>query len=220
MLKRLFTLATFLLLFTYSQHALAQSKSLFFVYLNTNPDKEVLSEVATKALQAGHLDNIDNLHQQGKLVAAGPFEGGGGLFILKAESLEQAHLFLATDPAIKANRFIIEVYPFQFWNGGICETSEPYEMVTYQFCRLRSNPEGDFGDLQFNNRIFFANQYNQTEDVLCYAFYEDSTDGFALFNVAETSDVETIVKEHPSIKAGLIEFEIKPLWIAKGTFCE
>ncbi len=220
MYKRIIPLATVLILLILSQTVQSQNKSLFFVYLNANPDKEVLSEEKVSSLQKAHLDNIDRLHKEGKLLAAGPFDGGGGIFILKAENLAQANEYLNSDPAIQANRFKLEVYPFQFWNGGLCETQEPYEMVTYPFCRINTKDGSTFSQVQYHNRIYFANEYNTAGNILCYAFYKDSTDGFVIFDGDSNTDVEQIMKSHPAVAEGLVDYQISPLWIAKGTFCE
>lgn len=220
MYKHLLCITSFLFLSLFSQQLGAQNKALFFVFLNTNPEREVLSEAKAEALQTAHLDNIEKLNQEGIIVAAGPFEGGGGMFIMRASTMEEANEFLLTDPAIKAKRFILEIFPFQFWNGGLCETSKPYEMVNYQFCRLRTNQDSDLNVIQYDNRIFLADQFNNHDYLLCYGFFEDATEGFAIFNMADTAAAADVMNNHPAHIKGLINFEIKPLWIAKGTFCE
>lgn len=56
-------------------------------------------------IQAGHMENINRLAAEGKLVMAGPFFGNKelrGLFFFAVESLEEAEELTATDPAIKA----------------------------------------------------------------------------------------------------------------------
>ena len=53
----------------------------FFVFLNRNPNRVTLPEEEAKKLQEGHMNNINRLAEEGKLLAAGPFEDGGGIFI-------------------------------------------------------------------------------------------------------------------------------------------
>lgn len=220
MIKHYLSITSLLFLCLFAQQSMAQNKSLFFVFLNTNPEREVLSEEKVEALQTAHLENIEKLSREGKIVAAGPFEGGGGMFIIKASTLQEANEFLQTDPAINADRFILEVYPFQFWNGSLCEASQPYEMVNYQFCRLRTKQDSDLNAVQYNNRIYLADQFNNNDYLLCYGFFEDTTEGFAIFNIEDPAAAADVMKKHPAYIQGLINYEIKPLWIAKGTFCE
>ena len=43
------------------------------------------------------------------LVLAGPFEGGGGIFILKVDTLEEAQELAAKDPAVSAGRLLTKI---------------------------------------------------------------------------------------------------------------
>ena len=210
------------LFFSAAQLTAQQSDELFFVFLNTNPDKEELSENKIETLQTAHLDNIDRLAKEGKLIAAGPFDGGGGMLVLKAENQFRAWDYLKTDPAIEANRFKVEVLPFMAWNGKICVAKEPHEMVTYQFVRLISNQDfnGDENKMIHDNRIFMADMFNNNlGEVLVYGFFSEFNDGMAVFNTT-AQQAKDLISEHPAIKAEQLTFEIKPLYIAKGSFCE
>ncbi len=54
---------------------------------------------------AGHMQNINRLVEEGKLVVAGPFDENElayrGLFILDVDGIQKAEEILQTDPAIK-----------------------------------------------------------------------------------------------------------------------
>ena len=197
------------------------NNELFFVFLNTNPDKEKISESQVESLQAAHLKNIEKLAKEGKILSAGPFEGGGGMFVISAKDQFQAWEYLETDPAIKANRFKVEVLPFQIWNGNICSPKEPYEMVNYQFIRLISNPDfkGDERPLIHDNRIFMSNLMRDYKEVLVYGFFSEYNDGMVVIDGSHEF-AEQLIKDHASVKAGQLTYEIKTLYIAKGSFCE
>ncbi len=62
-----------------------------------------LDSATTMKIQIAHLNNIDSLHEAGKLILVGPFgdDKGVGVFILKAESLEETTKICDNDPAIK-----------------------------------------------------------------------------------------------------------------------
>lgn len=81
---------------------------------NTSTDKKFKDSCF-----AGHMQNINRLVKENKLVVAGPFGKNDnnfrGLFILDVPSIEEARTLLDTDPAIK-NRFLSpELYP---WYGS------------------------------------------------------------------------------------------------------
>lgn len=197
------------------------TKDLFFVFLNTNPDKPEISETEKERLQALHMENLERLHQEGILHAAGPFDGGGGMLILEAGSKKEAMDFVDSDPAVQADRFQVEVIPFILAGNKLCNPKEPYEMVTYQFVRLTSNVEffGDLDQMIYDNRVFMSEQNNQNDYVIAYGSFSPFNDGMMILDVPEAKDAEKIIKKHPAVKAGQLKYEIKSLWIAKGTFC-
>lgn len=198
------------------------NQDLYFVFLNTNPDRPLISDDEKEKLQAGHMANIERLAQEGSLLAAGPFDGGGGIFVLHSEDLESAKALLESDPAIQANRFNTEVYPFHINGNDLCGAKEPYEMVTYQFVRINSNIEwfGDMDEMRYENRKFMSDLNNENDYVIVYGSFSEFNDGMLILDVETTEEAENIFKEHPSVKAGQLTYEVKPLWIAKGTFCK
>jgi len=198
------------------------NQDLYFVFLNTNPERPMISDGEKEKLQAAHMANIERLADEGSLLAAGPFDGGGGIFVLHTESLESAKELLQTDPAIRANRFNVEVYPFHIGGNDLCGAKEPYEMVTYQFVRINSNVEwfGDMDKMRYENRLFMSNLNNENDYVIVYGSFSEYNDGMLILDVETTEEAENIFKEHPSVKAGQLTYEVKPLWIAKGTFCK
>jgi uncharacterized protein YciI len=73
-----------------------------------------------RKIMEGHMDNIQRLARERKLLLAGPFmdqSGPGslaGIFILATASAEEAHQLVDTDPAVAAGRFTVEIVP---WMG-------------------------------------------------------------------------------------------------------
>ncbi len=213
-----------ILIFTVASDKLTAqtNENLFFVFLNSNPDKTEISESEAEELQKGHLENIGKLQDEGKLFAAGPFEGGGGMFILHADNIDDANSFLKTDPAISANRYKIEVFPFNIWNGEMCGAKEPYTMVTYQLVRLISNSKNsdDIAKTGYNNRLYMIDLANNTNHVVVHGQFKNENDGVLILDVPDTKTADQIINKHPSVISGQLEYSIIPLWIAKGTFCE
>ncbi|MDN5201471.1 YciI family protein [Fulvivirgaceae bacterium BMA10] len=103
----------------------AQSKSgipdeivkYYFVELITNPDRPELPKAQVDSIQAAHMANIGKMAEENVLMLAGPFEGGGGIFILKLESMEAAEKMAARDPAVRAGRLLTKIRPWYTGKG-------------------------------------------------------------------------------------------------------
>ncbi|MFM7851420.1 MAG: YciI family protein, partial [Flammeovirgaceae bacterium] len=113
--------------------------SQVFVFLHKRIDLPTLPNEQIDKIMQGHMANINRLAKEGKLVAAGPFEGGGGIFIFNSNSMETVKEWLATDPGVKADRWQVEIQPFYVRIGKVALVNEPYEMVTYSFVRFTPN---------------------------------------------------------------------------------
>lgn len=71
----------------------------------------------TQEIQKGHMANIEKLAKEGKLILAGPFEGGEdfrGIFVFKVPTLDEAKALCETDPAVKAGRLKVDLI---YWWG-------------------------------------------------------------------------------------------------------
>jgi uncharacterized protein YciI len=79
----------------------AQSKIYILVFLHKKTDASQIVKDSVERLMKGHLTNIERMAKEGKLLAAGPFEGGGGLFILNTASKDEAGEWLKTDLAFR-----------------------------------------------------------------------------------------------------------------------
>ncbi len=67
----------------------------------------------TDSIQAGHMANIQAMADMGVLLGAGPFAGNNrerGLFIFKDIPLDSAAVLVRRDPAIQAQRLMVEFY--------------------------------------------------------------------------------------------------------------
>jgi len=211
-----------LTIFSLSQIQAQTNENLFFVFLNTNPNKAKLSTEQVESLQAAHLQNIEKLADEGKLLAAGPFDTGGGFFIIHADGMKQVKEIISTDPAISADRYIIEIYPFSIRINDLCGAKKPYEMVTYQFVELTADLTyyGDLNQIAYDNRIFMGKLANETGFVITQGAFDEYNSGVLILNVPTTEEAIEIIQQHPAVKAGQLKYEVKPVWMAKGTFCK
>lgn len=91
-------------------------KQYFFVMLSKGARRNEITDTAIlNRLQEGHMANIQRLHDEGKLLVAGPFGDDGnwrGIFIFNAASKEEVESMLAGDPAISAGRLDYEIHPW------------------------------------------------------------------------------------------------------------
>ena len=205
------------LFFTF--HSLSGQTEFTFVFLNKKENKEELPKERVDELMKGHMANIDRLANEGKLVAAGPFEGGGGIFVFKSNSIVEVEEWLSTDPGVKAKRWDIEILPFQSLVGSICKVGEDYEMVNYHFIRFW--PEVKKSTVRETPELIAAHETYWKK------FDSNTLVAFTSFG-GEQGDIiisrqpveENILVNDPSISKGLMRFNKKVLWIAKGSFCE
>jgi uncharacterized protein len=90
----------------------AMSK-VYLVLLKKGPAWTAEKTEATKAIQAGHMANMERLWKEKKLIVAGPGGDDGdmrGVFVFDTDSLDEAKALAASDPAIKAGRLAPEFH--------------------------------------------------------------------------------------------------------------
>ena len=92
-------------------------KKYVFAFLKRGPNREK-DPARAAALQKAHLENINRMAEEGKLVLAGPFLDDSeirGIYIFNVESNEEAEALTNSDPAIKAGNLVMELKP---WYGS------------------------------------------------------------------------------------------------------
>ncbi|OOV18849.1 YciI family protein [Flavobacterium sp. LM4] len=94
---------------------------------NTTASKE-----ESKKLFEGHMENINKLAKEGKLVVAGPFikndRNYRGIYIFNVATIEEAKTLVATDLAIKANLLEAELTPW-YASAALQETVKIHEKI-------------------------------------------------------------------------------------------
>lgn len=94
-------------------------KSYFLVILKTGSNKDASKELINESF-SGHMENINRLVKEEKLIVAGPISKNEknyrGIFILNnLKSIEEAQELLLTDPAIKNGLLAYDIYT---WFGS------------------------------------------------------------------------------------------------------
>ncbi|MBL4576984.1 MAG: hypothetical protein JKX74_00850 [Flavobacteriales bacterium] len=92
-------------------------KAYVIAFLKAGPNRDMTQEEAMK-LQMEHLNNIQRLADEGKLVVAGPFLDSGdlkGIYVFNVPTLEEAEALTETDPAIERGSLVMELHT---WYGS------------------------------------------------------------------------------------------------------
>lgn len=149
-MKTIQLLLTLLIVVTFSVSTAAQSKEIAFdstlatklgadqygmkkyvmAFLKSGPNRTHDKETAA-AIQRAHMDNINRMAEEGKLVLAGPFMDGGelrGIYIFNVETIEEAQALTETDPAVKEGRLIMELHPW-YGSAGLMQVTEIHHRI-------------------------------------------------------------------------------------------
>ena len=115
-------------------------KSYVLVIIKTGPNDGNVQGKKREEIFAGHMANIQRLAEEGKLAIAGPFgkndKGFRGLFIFNVDNVEEAKQLAATDPAIQAGVFVIDLVPW-YGSAALMATNEIHKKITKPGASLR-----------------------------------------------------------------------------------
>jgi uncharacterized protein YciI len=198
----------------------ARGESFIFVFLNLKADKAELPKEEVDKLMKGHFENMGRLHKEGKLIAAGPFANGGGIFVFKSASREEVEGWIQSDPAVKAKRWDIEILGYQPRIGSICDVGEKYEMVKYTFVRYEINQTkytlSNLAD-QLREHELYLKKLSAGGNVIAEGTF-GGDEGSIL--VMKDDVQKASIERDPAVQKEFMSAVIKTLSIAKGAFCE
>ncbi len=95
-------------------------KKYFMVHLKPGPNRDQGKEEEAK-IQEAHLAHLSKMAEDRKICIVGPSDGNPdilGIAIYSTKSLEIADSLANADPAVKAGRLVVEVFPFWAAAGG------------------------------------------------------------------------------------------------------
>jgi uncharacterized protein YciI len=198
----------------------AQPKTYTIVFLNKRADAEKLSDEAGQKLMDGHMANMKRLAKEGKLLAAGPFDGGGGIFIFNTTSQDEAETWLSTDPGVQASRWTLEILPYTPRTGSVCPVAEPFEMVSYTFIRftaiIQKYTASNYPMIIRQHEAFLKKVVDPS-DIVTEATFGPNEGGILIVKSELPSDAFSI---DPGVQQGLLDVQMKKLYIARSSFCE
>ena len=206
----------------------AKPAQYFFVLLNRPANAPQLSKEAGEKLQEEHMANIQKMAAEHKLVIAGPFEEDTalrGIFVFQGDSAAQVQDWANSDPAVKAGRLSAEVHgPWLVDPAAIHQPPAiPNGMEEYSLVLLKRGekwkPDApEFMDVMKQHRAFVKQMTERGYMALAGPFpFTDQGElrGVAIFRVA-TDQTAKLVKDDPTVKAGLLKPEIHPWITGKG----
>ncbi len=201
----------------------------WFVYFVSGDNKATLSEEDRAKGMEGHLGNLTRMTNEGKAVAAGPFEGSQprrGIVILKADRLkskDSVEKEFATDPFVKSDRLRVEVRPWATTRGSIQKWRTPEEMKPYVFVIFERGDnkspmtEKEGSDLQAAHlKHIFAMKDSGGLGVAGPFRDDGDMRGILIFKHKEVEKARTLVDQDPLVKAGRLKATYLTLWMAAG----
>jgi uncharacterized protein YciI len=182
-------------------------------------DKQELPKEEVDKIMKGHMDNMERLAKEGKLIAAGPFDGGGGIFIFNTTSVDTANSWLSTDPGVQAKRWNLEVLPYKPRVNPPCVAKEPYEMVNYHFIRFTT--QSSKSTAKNYSKIIKRHDAHLKKIMKDGNVVTEGTLGNeGGFLILKGELPKELLEADPGVLEAVLQMEIKKLFIAKGSFCE
>lgn len=192
------------------------AQGLVFVFLHHKPDKVELPKDQVDKIMSWHMANIQRMAKEGKLLVAGPFEGGGGIFIFDSPDVEEVARWLDDDPGVKAHRWTVEVQPYHWRVGQPRLAPEPYEMTQYNFVRFVPLSKSDKAGL-FKKHDLFLKEIEKNGSVIAEGVFGDTQGGILVIK----GDLNgSALESDPGVQEGLLGIEIKKWFVARGAFGE
>jgi uncharacterized protein YciI len=108
-------------------------RNYVLVILKTGPTPVPKGEKRTEMFK-GHFANIQRLADEGKLAAAGPFDGVDGwrgMFIFAVKEIDEAKALTATDPVIQSGEMIAEYHKL-YSSAALMLVGETHKKITKQ----------------------------------------------------------------------------------------
>ncbi|HXM63897.1 MAG TPA: YciI family protein [Terriglobales bacterium] len=205
----------------------AKPAQYFFVLLNRPANAPQLTKEAGEKLQEEHMANIRKMYGEHKLVIAGPFEEDTplrGIFVFQADSVARVQDWTNSDPAIKAGRLTAEIHgPWLIDADAIHPPATPEGMEQYTLVLMKRgekwNPDAPgFMDVLKQHRASIEQIAAQGKIAVAGPFPLNAPcelRAVAIFRVG-AEETATLLKDDPSIKAGLMKPEIHSWITGKG----
>lgn len=105
---------------------------MYVMVILTTGKADIKDKTVKDSLFAGHMNNINQLAKEGKLVVAGPFGKNDisyrGVFVFNTASVDETKSMVATDPAVKAGVFDAIYVPW-YCSAALMEVNSTHEKI-------------------------------------------------------------------------------------------
>ncbi len=207
-----------------SQEPAANERYYFFqlVLLSRPADAPQMEPDALEKLQKEHMANIHKLHQEGKLVLAGPMMDDTalrGVFVFKTQSPDVAKEWAHTDPAIKANRLGPEIHTWIQTENSFGDPPRSNPMENYSLALYRRGPHAkqhNGSDAVLRAHADWLQGLRESGKMVLGGPFRDGGPGYThlMIFTGSTEDAAALVARDPYVVAGEAVPEVHP-WITQ-----
>jgi uncharacterized protein YciI len=207
-----------------SQHKLVQ---FHMALLKKGPKWETTPPAERNKIMQQHLANVLSMLDSGKAVIAGPMGDDtavAGIFILRAQSAEEAKTWVDADPSVKAGLFVAEMHPW-FSEDIFKKANSPLKMSTVYLGFLKKGPNRKDGDdsvpeIQELQKAHIANIQRLAKLgklVVAGPFGDDGVlRGIFVFRVGSLAEAQELCATDPMIKIDRLRVELHPWSVPEG----
>ena len=174
-----------------------------------------------------HITYFLSLLSSGKAIIGGPITDDAdlaGIYILRAQSADEARTWVEADPAVKGGLFTAEMHPW--WSEDIFKkANEPVRFDTMYLGFLKRGPNRKEGDgktpeVQELQKAHIANinRLAEMKKLVMAGPFGDDGDlrGIFVFRVGSMKEAEELTATDPMIKIDRLRLELHPWRVPAG----
>ncbi|MCC7433830.1 MAG: hypothetical protein IT363_04035 [Methanoregulaceae archaeon] len=198
-------------------------KKVYFMYFMRGEGTRPTDQKLLDAMQKGHIENMVNQANLGKLLAAGPLNDPGqarrGITVLHVDDEKQIPALFENDPYVKHDIMRVKAAKWDVDPKMFKPAVDPSSIVEYRLVLMKRGlgmqPEND--DMVREHRKFMDG-LKKTHQLAVWGTVTglDGVREVMIFNGTDTDGIMNKLKEDAYVQKALMSPEILPLWMSKG----